>query len=162
PGALKGDVVFEHVAFAYDPASPVLSDVNLTIGAGQRIGVCGPTGGGKSTVLSLIPRFYDPDKGRGLIDGVDVCDYEAHGLRDRIGFVLQETVLFVGSIRDNIAYGRPEATHEEIEQAARLANAHDFILKLPKGYDTVVGERGATLSGGQRQRIGIARAIVRN
>ena len=162
PGAIKGDIVFEHVAFAYDPASPVLSDVNLTIGAGQRIGVCGPTGGGKSTVLSLIPRFYDPDKGRVLIDGVDVTDYHLHGLRDKIGFVLQETVLFVGSIRDNIAYGRPEATHDEIEQAARMANAHDFILKLPKGYDTVVGERGATLSGGQRQRIGIARAIVRN
>jgi ABC-type multidrug transport system fused ATPase/permease subunit len=162
PGALRGDIEFEHVAFAYDPAAPVLRDINLSIRAGQRVGVCGPTGGGKSTVLSLIPRFYDTDSGRVRIDGVDVTDFELHGLREQIGFVLQETVLFVGSIRDNIAYGRPGATPDEIEQAAKLANAHDFILELPKGYETVVGERGASLSGGQRQRIGIARAIVRN
>ena len=162
PGKLKGEIVFEHVAFAYDPAAPVLRDINLTIRAGQRIGVCGPTGGGKSTVLSLIPRFYDPDGGRVLIDGVDVTDYELHGLREQIGFVLQETVLFVGTIRDNIAYGRPEATQEEIIAAAKMANAHDFITAQAKGYDTLVGERGSTLSGGQRQRIGIARAIVRN
>jgi ABC-type multidrug transport system fused ATPase/permease subunit len=162
PGPLKGEIVFEHVAFAYDPAAPVLRDVNLVIKPGQRIGVCGPTGGGKSTVLSLIPRFYDPTAGRVLIDGVDVRDFKLDGLRAQIGFVLQDTVLFVGSIRDNIAYGRPEATPEEIIAAAKLANAHDFISQMPHGYDSLVGERGLTLSGGQRQRIGIARAILRN
>jgi ABC-type multidrug transport system fused ATPase/permease subunit len=162
PGPLKGEIVFEHVAFAYDPAAPVLRDVNLVIKPGQRIGVCGPTGGGKSTVLSLIPRFYDPTAGRVLIDGVDVRDFKLDGLRAQIGFVLQDTVLFVGSVRDNIAYGRPEATPEEIIAAAKLANAHDFISQMPHGYDSLVGERGLTLSGGQRQRIGIARAILRN
>ena len=162
PGKLQGEIVFEHVAFAYDPAAPVLRDINLTIQPGQRIGVCGPTGGGKSTVLSLIPRFYDPTLGRVLIDGVAVTDYRLDRLREQIGFVLQDTVLFAGSIRDNIAYGRPEATPEEIIQAAKMANAHDFISEMPHGYDSLVGERGLTLSGGQRQRIGIARAIVRN
>ena len=162
PGKLRGEIVFEHVAFAYDPAAPVLRDINLTIQPGQRIGVCGPTGGGKSTVLSLIPRFYDPTLGRVLIDGVAVTDYRLDRLREQIGFVLQDTVLFAGSIRDNIAYGRPEATPEEIIQAAKMANAHDFISEMPHGYDSLVGERGLTLSGGQRQRIGIARAIVRN
>ena len=162
PGKLRGEIVFEHVAFAYDPAAPVLRDINLTIQPGQRIGVCGPTGGGKSTVLSLIPRFYDPTLGRVLIDGVAVTDYRLDRLREQIGFVLQDTVLFAGSIRDNIAYGRPEATPEEIIQAAKMANAHDFISEMPHGYDSMVGERGLTLSGGQRQRIGIARAIVRN
>ena len=162
PGKLQGEIVFEHVAFAYDPAAPVLRDINLTIQPGQRIGVCGPTGGGKSTVLSLIPRFYDPTLGRVLIDGVAVTDYRLDRLREQIGFVLQDTVLFAGSIRDTIAYGRPEATPEEIIQAAKMANAHDFISEMPHGYDSLVGERGLTLSGGQRQRIGIARAIVRN
>ena len=162
PGKLKGEIVFEHVAFAYDPEPPVLRDINLTIKPGQRIGVCGPTGGGKSTVLSLIPRFYDPTVGRVLIDGVDVTDYQLDPLRAQIGFVLQDTVLFAGTIRDNIAYGRLDATPEEIIEAAKMANAHDFILQMPHGYDSLVGERGLTLSGGQRQRIGIARAIVRN
>ncbi len=162
PGRFKGEIVLEHVAFAYDPAAPVLRDINLTIKPGQRIGVCGPTGGGKSTVLSLIPRYYDPVKGRVLIDGIDVADYKLDLLRAQIGFVLQETVLFAGSIRDNIAYGRPEATPAEIIEAAKMANAHEFILQMPHGYDSLVGERGLTLSGGQRQRIGIARAIVRN
>jgi subfamily B ATP-binding cassette protein MsbA len=114
PGKLKGQIVFEHVAFAYDPAAPVLRDINLTIKPGQRIGVCGPTGGGKSTVLSLIPRFYDPNAGRVLIDGADATDYKLDLLREQIGFVLQDTVLFAGTICDNIAYGRPEATEEEI------------------------------------------------
>ncbi|MCX6278105.1 MAG: ABC transporter ATP-binding protein [Bacteroidetes bacterium] len=162
PGRFKGEIVLEHVAFAYDPESPVLRDINLKIKPGQRIGVCGPTGGGKSTVLSLIPRYYDPVKGRVLIDGIDVADYKLDLLRAQIGFVLQETVLFAGSIRDNIAYGRPEATPAEIIEAAKMANAHEFILQMPHGYDSLVGERGLTLSGGQRQRIGIARAIVRN
>jgi ABC-type multidrug transport system fused ATPase/permease subunit len=162
PGQLKGEIVFEHVAFAYDPAAPVLRDVNLTIKPGQRIGVCGPTGSGKSTVLSLIPRFYDATAGRVLIDGVDVTDYQLDPMRSQIGFVLQDTVLFAGTIRDNIAYGRLDAKPEEIVEAAKLANAHDFISQMPHGYDSLVGERGLTLSGGQRQRIGIARAVVRN
>ena len=162
PGALKGEIVFEHVAFAYDPAAPVLRDIHLTIKPGQRVGVCGPTGGGKSTVLSLIPRFYDPTAGRVLIDGVAVTDYKLDGLRAQIGFVLQDTVLFAGTIRENIAYGRPEATAEEIVAAAKMANAHEFIAQMPHGYDSLVGERGLTLSGGQRQRLGIARAVLRN
>jgi ABC-type multidrug transport system fused ATPase/permease subunit len=162
PGQFKGEIVFEHVAFAYDPAAPVLRDINLTVKPGQRVGVCGPTGGGKSTVLSLIPRFYDPTAGRVSIDGADVTDYKLDLLRAQIGFVLQDTVLFAGTIRDNIAYGRPEATPEEIIEAAKMANAHDFISQMPHGYDSLVGERGLTLSGGQRQRIGIARAVVRN
>lgn len=162
PGALKGEIIFDHVAFAYDPAAPVLRDINLTIKPGQRIGVCGPTGGGKSTVLSLIPRFYDPTMGRVLIDGTDVTDYKLDLLRAQIGFVLQDTVLFAGTIRNNIAYGRLDATPEEVISAAQMANAHDFISQMPHGYDSLVGERGLTLSGGQRQRIGIARAIVRN
>jgi subfamily B ATP-binding cassette protein MsbA len=162
PGKVKGEVIFEHVAFAYDPAVPVLRDINLTVKPGMRVGVCGPTGGGKSTILSLIPRFYDPTVGRVLVDGVDVTDYKLEGLRTQIGFVLQDTVLFAGTIRDNIAYGRTEATLDEIIEAAKMANAHEFISRMPHGYDSLVGERGLTLSGGQRQRIGIARAVVRN
>ena len=162
PGRFAGEIVFDHVAFAYDPQSPVLRDVHFTIEPGQRVGVVGPTGGGKSTVVSLIPRFYDPDGGRVLIDGVDLREFTLDGLRGQIGFVLQDTVLFRGTVRDNIAYGRPDATAEEIHEAARLANADEFIAKMPHGFDTMVGERGSTLSGGQRQRIGIARAVVRN
>ena len=162
PGSLRGNIVFEHVSFAYDPAAPVLRDINLTIKAGQRIGICGPTGSGKSTVLSLIPRFYDTTGGHVLIDGVDVTDYTLDLLRAQIGFVLQDTVLFAGKVCDNIAYGRLDATPDEIIAAAKMANAHDFIMQMPEGYDSLVGERGLTLSGGQRQRIGIARAVVRN
>jgi len=165
PTEVKGHIDFEHVAFAYGPESPVLIDVHFSIKAGQRIGICGPTGGGKSTVVSLIPRFYDPTKGRVRIDGVDITDYQLHGssgLRDQIAFVLQDTVLFFGTVRDNIAYGKQGATQEEIEAAAKMANADEFIAKMAHGYDTMVGERGLTLSGGQRQRIGIARAIIRN
>jgi ABC-type multidrug transport system fused ATPase/permease subunit len=162
---VKGHIDFEHVAFAYNADAPVLSDVHFSIKAGQRIGICGPTGGGKSTVVSLIPRFYDPTKGTVKIDGVDITNYQLHGdkgLRDQIAFVLQDTVLFFGTIRDNIAYGKQGATQKEIEEAAKLANADEFIAKMPHGYDTMVGERGLTLSGGQRQRIGIARAIIRD
>ncbi|MBZ5859544.1 ABC transporter ATP-binding protein [Flavihumibacter profundi] len=158
----KGHIVFDHVAFYYNPESPVLHDLCLTIQPGQRVGICGPTGGGKSTIASLIPRFYDPTAGRVLIDGIDIRDYNLDGLRNQIGFVLQDTVLFYGTIRENIAYGRPSATEEELVAAAKLANADEFIAKMPHGYDTLVGERGMTLSGGQRQRIGIARAVVRN
>jgi ABC-type multidrug transport system fused ATPase/permease subunit len=162
PGALTGAITFDHVAFAYDPASPVLKDVNFSIAPGQLVGVVGATGGGKSTVVGLIPRFYDPLAGRVLIDNVDLRDYKLQGLRSQIGFVLQDTVLFRGTVRENIAYGRPNATEEEIVAAAKLANADEFITRMPKGYDYLVGERGLTLSGGQRQRIGIARAIIRN
>ena len=162
PGRLEGAIEFDRVAFAYDPASPVLRSVTFSVGAGQFVGIVGTTGSGKSTVVSLIPRFYDPTAGRVLIDGVDVRDYKLQGIRDRIGFVLQDTVLFRGTVRENIAYGRPDAAEKEILEAARLANAHEFIARMPEGYDTEVGERGLTLSGGQRQRIGIARAIIRN
>ncbi len=162
PGALRGDIVFEKVAFAYDPEAPVLREVNLKIAAGQRIGIVGPTGGGKSTVVSLIPRFYDPTGGVVRVDGVDIRDYTLEGLREQLGFVLQDTALFRGTIRENIAYGRAGATEAEILEAAKLANADEFISRMPHGYDTMVGERGSTLSGGQRQRIGIARALVRN
>ena len=163
PPKLAGEVVFEHVAFAYDRDTPVLKDVSFTVRPGQVVGVVGGTGSGKSTIVSLIPRFYDVTAGAVRIDGADVRDYQLHPLRRQIGFVLQETVLFHGTIRDNIAYGRPGgATDAEIVAAAKLANADEFIAKMPKGYDTVVGERGDTLSGGQRQRIGIARAVIRD
>lgn len=162
PGKLTGNIVFDHVSFSYHAEIPILKDINITIKAGQRIGICGPTGGGKSTIASLIPRLYDPTSGRVLIDGHDISDYTLEGLRREIGFVLQDTMLFYGTIRNNIAYGRPEASEKEIIEAARLASADEFIAKLPMGYDTLVGERGVTLSGGERQRIGIARAVVRN
>ena len=162
PQPLSGEVVFENVAFAYSTDAQVLRDVSFHIKAGQTVGIVGPTGGGKSTIVSLIPRFYDPTAGKVHIDGVDIRDYKLKGLRNQIGYVLQETVLFRGTVADNIAYGRAGATKKEIVEAAKLANADEFIAKMPHGYDTMVGERGDTLSGGQRQRIGIARAIIRN
>jgi ABC-type multidrug transport system fused ATPase/permease subunit len=162
PETIKGEIEFEHVAFAYTKDSPVLTDVSFHIQPGQMVGVVGPTGGGKSTIVSLIPRFYDPSTGTVKIDGKDIRDFKTHALRDQIGYVLQETILFEGTIRDNIAYGRKGVTPEEITEAAKLANADEFISRMPHGYDTMVGERGETLSGGQRQRIGIARAIIRN
>jgi ABC-type multidrug transport system fused ATPase/permease subunit len=162
PGKVKGEIVFEHVDFTYDKDEPVLQDINFSVQHGQKIGICGPTGSGKSTLLSLIPRFYDPSNGKVLIDGVDIADYDLKKLRDQIGFVLQDTVLFAGTIAENIAYGRVDATPEEIVAAAKLANAHEFIARMPHGYDSPVGDRGFTLSGGQRQRIGIARALVRD
>src|SRR5271157_3271929 len=159
---VRGEVVFEHVAFAYDVKNPVLQDVSFTIKPGQLVGIVGPTGSGKSTVVSLIPRFYDPVKGTVKIDGHDVRDFKLKSLREQIGYVLQDTVLFRGTIAENIAFGRPTASRKEIIAAAELANAHEFISKMAQGYDTMVGERGSTLSGGQRQRIGIARVMVRN
>jgi len=158
----KGAIAFENIAFGYDDETQVLRDVSFTIEPGQVVGIVGPTGSGKSTVLSLLPRFYDPSGGRILIDGKDVATFKLDALRVQVGFVLQETVLFRGTIRENIAYGRPGATEEEIVAAAKVANADEFISRMPHGYDTVVGERGDTLSGGQRQRIGIARAVIRN
>jgi ABC-type multidrug transport system fused ATPase/permease subunit len=162
PGRVKGAITLDHVAFGYDDDALVLRDVCFTIAPGQVVGVVGPTGSGKSTVLSLIPRFYDASAGRVLIDGVDVSTFKLAALRAQVGFVLQETVLFRGTIRENIAYGRPGASEEEVIAAAKLANADEFISRMPHGYDSVVGERGDTLSGGQRQRIGIARAVIRD
>lgn len=162
PGKLKGEIVFENVSFAYSTDTPIIKKFNLSIHRGQRIGICGPTGCGKSTIVSLIARFYDPVSGRILIDGTDISKFTLDGLREQIAFVLQDTVLFYGSIRENIAYGRPDATEEEIVEAAKLANIYDLIERLPHGLDTLVGERGVTLSGGEKQRIGIARAVVRN
>ena len=165
PEAFQGAIAFEHVAFSYSaeaPVASVLRDVTFSIAPGQFVGMVGATGSGKSTIVSLIPRFYDPTAGRILIDGTDICEYTLRGIRRQIGFVLQETVLFRGTMRENIAYGRHRATEAQIISAAQLANADEFIVRMPAGYDTPIGERGATLSGGQRQRIGIARAFIRN
>jgi ABC-type multidrug transport system fused ATPase/permease subunit len=162
PPPFRGGIAFENIAFGYDPAVPVLKDITFAISPGQMVGIVGPTGSGKSTVVRLIPRFRDPDSGHIKIDGVDIRDYKLHGLRCQIGFVLQDTVLLRGTVRDNIAFGRPDATEDEIIEAAKLANAHEFITRMPDGYCGLVGDRGATLSGGQRQRIGIARALIRD
>jgi subfamily B ATP-binding cassette protein MsbA len=162
PEKFHGNIIFDKVSFSYVEKNLVLQNFNLVIQEGQRVGICGASGGGKSTIASLIARFYDPTGGRILIDGKDIRDYTIEGLRKQIGFVLQDTFVFFGTVQENIAYGRPGATDEEIIDAAKMAKAHDFIMRMPQGYDTVVGERGITLSGGQRQCIGIARAIVRN
>jgi ABC-type multidrug transport system fused ATPase/permease subunit len=162
PEAFRGDIAFDHVDFGYDKEAKVLNNVSFKVSAGQMVGVVGPTGSGKSTVVSLIPRFYDPVRGKIMIDGIDVRDFTLRGLRSQIGYVLQETVLFRGTVAENIAYGKGGATRAEVEEAAELANAAEFINKMPHGYESMVGDRGDTLSGGQRQRIGIARAIIRN
>ncbi|KYC41455.1 protein tyrosine phosphatase [Scytonema hofmannii PCC 7110] len=166
PGATKahpffGTVRFENVTFAYTPNRIILKNINFVVQSGQQVAVVGPSGSGKSTLLSLILRLYDPVEGRILIDGQDIREYTLDSLRQQVSTVMQESILFAVSVRENIAYGKLEATHQEIEKAARLANAHDFIINLPQGYDTILGERGATLSGGQRQRIAIARAAIR-
>jgi ATP-binding cassette, subfamily B, bacterial len=167
PGArpapeFKGAIEFSHVYFAYTPDYPTLRDVSFAIQPGQVAALVGPTGAGKTTIASLVARFYDPQKGEVKIDGVDVRRYKIKSLRRQISFVLQENLLFRAPIWQNIAYGRPEASRDEIIEAAKLANADEFIVRLPEGYDTMVGERGVTLSGGQRQRVAIARAIIRN
>ena len=157
----RGAVRFEHASFSYEPGRMILDRLDLEVQPGQRVALVGESGSGKSTLVSLLLRLYEPTEGRVLIDGRDIRDYTIESLRRQIGIVLQESVLFAMSVRDNIALGAPGVTESEIEAAARLANAHDFILELPQGYDTLLGERGATLSGGQRQRIAIARAAVR-
>jgi len=167
PGAriappLKGKIEFDHVGYAYCPGKPVLDDVCFRAEPGQVLGVVGSTGAGKTTLLSLIPRFHDPDRGSILIDGRDIRSYTLASLRSQMSLVLQETVLFYGTVRENIAYGRPETTLDEIVAASVAANAQEFIERLPEGYETLIGERGATLSGGQRQRLAIARAMIRN
>ncbi len=159
-----GDIAFEGVTFAYPSRKEVtvLRNLSLTAKAGQRIALVGPSGAGKTTIVSLLLRFYDPDSGRVLIDGHDARDYPLRRLRDQMAIVPQDVLLFGGTVAENIAYGRPGASQAEIEEAARQANAHDFIAAFPEGYQTVVGERGVKLSGGQRQRVAIARAILRN
>jgi subfamily B ATP-binding cassette protein MsbA len=156
-----GRIEFENVSFGYTSERPILKDLNLTIEPGQIAAFVGPTGAGKTTIISLIPRFYEVTSGIIRIDGEDIRSFKLKSLRRQLGFVLQETLLFRAPIWQNIAYGRPTATREEIIEAAKLANANDFIEEMPDGYDTMVGERGVTISGGQRQRIGIARAIIR-
>jgi ABC transporter fused permease/ATP-binding protein len=161
---LRGDVVFENVSFSYPsrPGVEVLNAINLAANSGQRIALVGPSGAGKSTLISLLLRLYDPTHGRLLIDGRDARDYRLSELRGQMSMVPQEVLLFGGSIADNIAYGKPGASVEEIEQAARQANAHEFIQAFPERYATLVGDRGIKLSGGQRQRVAIARAILKN
>jgi ATP-binding cassette subfamily B protein/subfamily B ATP-binding cassette protein MsbA len=167
PGAkavqrMSRQVRLENVTFGYDRDRPVLDRVSLEVAPNQSIAIVGPTGAGKSTLVSLLPRFYDPWSGRVTIDGVDIRDIQLSNLRSQIALVLQEPFLFPVSIAENIAYGRPHASRSEIEAAARAANAHTFIDQLPEGYDTVVGERGATLSGGERQRLSVARAVLKD
>lgn len=157
----KGRIAFEQVAFGYNGgAEPVLRDVSFTAEAGQTVALLGATGSGKSTLIHLIPRFYDVTAGRITLDGIDIRELDIHALRGSIGIVLQESILFSGTVRDNIRYGRTEATDEEVAAAARAAQADAFVSGLPEGYDTIVGQRGVTLSGGQRQRIAIARALL--
>jgi subfamily B ATP-binding cassette protein MsbA len=158
---VDGRVEFEHVTFGYDPGRPVLHDVSFAAAPGEMIGVVGPSGSGKSTVAALIARFYDPGEGSVRVDGWDVRQVTIRSLRGHIAFVLQETQLFHAPVWQNIAYGKPDATRDEIVAAAELAQAHDFIEALPDGYDTIVGQGGVPLSGGQRQRLGIARAMIR-
>ncbi|RLE10797.1 ABC transporter ATP-binding protein [Candidatus Aerophobetes bacterium] len=159
---IRGHIQFRNVSFGYDDKELVLKDINLDLRPGEKVALVGRSGVGKTTLVSLIPRFYDPKSGCIIIDGYDIRQMKLKSLRRQIGIVSQETVLFNGTIRDNIAYGRTEATDEEIIDAAKKANAHNFIMALEKGYDTPVGERGVNLSGGQKQRIAIARAILRD
>jgi ATP-binding cassette subfamily B protein len=155
-------VEFRGVGFAYDAQNLILDDVSFAIQAGTRLGIAGRTGAGKTTLVSLLMRFYDPSAGQILLDGVDLRDYKLADLRRQFAIVLQEPVLFSTSIAENIAYGRPGASFQDIAAAARVANAHDFISALPDGYDTLVGERGMRLSGGERQRIALARAFLKD
>jgi ABC-type multidrug transport system fused ATPase/permease subunit len=165
PGAIqldraKGDIEFQHVYFAYDGVRNVLEDVDISVKAGETVAILGPTGSGKTTLIYLIPRFYDPSSGKITLDGLDIRDIKLESLRKNVGIVLQDVFLFASTIRDNIAFGKPDATMAEIAQAAKAAQAHEFIMALPKGYETAIGERGVTLSGGQRQRIAIARTLL--
>lgn len=158
----KGKIEFDKVSFSYSPDQPILKDLSFQVEPGQLVAFVGPSGTGKTTILSLIPRFYDPTSGQVKIDGTDIRRYKLQSLREQMSFVLQETLLFHAPIWQNIAYGKPEARRAEIIRAAEFANAHEFIEEMAEGYDTMVGERGITLSGGQRQRVAIARAIIRD
>ncbi|MFP7233834.1 ABC transporter ATP-binding protein [Bacillus subtilis] len=160
---IRGEVEFQNVSFQYEKEKEnILHDVSLKVNRGETVALVGMSGGGKSTLVSLIPRFYDVTSGRLLIDGTDIRDYEARSLRNQVGMVLQDTFLFSETIRENIAIGKPDATLEEIMEAAKAANAHEFIMSFPEGYETRVGERGVKLSGGQKQRISIARVFLKN
>lgn len=159
---VKGDVSYDHVTFRYNEDEPVLSDVSFKISAGRSIALVGPSGGGKTTICSLLPRFYELTDGRITIDGEDIRNFTLESLRKNIGIVQQDVYLFCGTVRENIAYGKPDASDEEIMEAAKNANIHDFIMSLPDGYNTFVGERGTRLSGGQKQRISIARVFLKN
>ena len=160
--AFKGNIEFEHVTFGYRSEEPIIEDVSFTVQPGQVAAFVGPTGAGKTTIINLIARFYDPLSGKIKIDGTDIREFTIRSLRSQISFVLQDTLLFRAPVWQNIAYGRPESSRTEIIRAAELANADEFIKEMPEGYDTMVGERGVTLSGGQRQRIAIARAMIRH
>jgi ATP-binding cassette subfamily B protein len=160
PGSVRGDIVFENVEFAYEDGKDVLRNFNLTVKHGETIALVGPTGAGKSTIVNLICRFYEPSGGRILINGRDYTDLTMHSIQSRVGMVLQTPHLFSGTIRENLRYGKLDATDEEIEAAAKLAGAHDFIMTLPKGYDEEVGEGGNLLSVGQKQLISLARAVL--
>lgn len=162
PPPLTGEITFDRVAFHYQKDQPVLKDVSFVAKAGQMVGIVGPTGSGKSTVMSLIPRFYDPTSGTIQVNGINICELKLQPFRDRIGYVLQDTVLFRGTVADNIAFGRNGATREQVIAAAKAANADEFICQMSTGYDTMVGEGAQLLSGGQRQRIGIARVMLRD
>jgi ATP-binding cassette subfamily B protein len=159
---LAGNIEFRNASFEYEPGQPVLTGINLAIASGEKVAIVGATGAGKSTLVSLIPRFFDPTRGEVRIDGKDIRNYALQSLRERISIVLQDSLLFNASIRENIAFGRPDASDEQIAAAAVAANADEFIQQLPEGYETLVAERGTTLSGGQKQRIAIARAILRD
>jgi ABC-type multidrug transport system fused ATPase/permease subunit len=159
---IKGDIQVEDVGFTYPNGARVLHDISFAARPGEVIALVGLTGAGKTTLVSLIPRFYDPTVGRVTIDGVDVRQYRVRSLRDKIAIVLQDPVLFAGTIADNLRYGRLDATDEEVEEAARAAHAHEFIARLPNGYQTEIAQAGGTLSGGERQRLSVARAILKN
>jgi len=162
-GSLRGDVKFEKVRFSYDPLQkPVLDRIDLTVRPGEMIALVGPSGAGKSTMMALIQRLYDPTDGCIRVDGTDVRDVTQQSLRKQIGIVLQEALLFNDTARNNIAYGKPNADMDEIISVAKIANAHEFILRMPQGYETVLGERGNRLSAGEKQRIAIARALLKN
>ena len=158
---LRGDILFEQVSFGYQKDYTVIRDLSFHVRPGQKVALVGASGAGKSTIVSLLLRLYDPESGRICIDGVNLSDYQRESLRQEIGIVLQDTLLFGASVAENISYGKPDATLGEIEEAAKLAHAHEFIMSLPEGYETIIGERGSTLSGGQRQRICLARAIIK-
>jgi ABC-type multidrug transport system fused ATPase/permease subunit len=162
PGRLHGQVRFAHVGFGYRPDTPVLQGIDATVEAGRTLALVGPTGAGKSTLVSLVPRFHDPQTGAVLIDGMDVRQITLDALRRNISMVLQDVFLFNGTVRENIRFGRPDADDAKIEAAAKVANAHEFIEQLPFGYDTEIGERGVKLSGGQKQRLSIARAVLKD
>jgi len=161
PDNIRGEIIFENVSFKYSE-TPVLDNITFQVNPGEKIAILGTTGSGKSTLISLIPRYYDPTSGEIKLDGIDLREYQIKGLRMNIGVVSQEIFLFTNSIKDNIRFGKEDATDEEVIQAAKSANIHDFIMNLPDGYNTIIGERGVQLSGGQKQRLAIARALIVN